>query len=130
MARVVLIDDDKALRRSLRIALERSGHEIVEAANGREGLAAFAIQPADIVVTDIVMPELEGVELIQAIRKMSPRVPIIAISGGGRGKSADYLRLATFFGATQALEKPFTIDALRAAIAALLGPPAENPDRV
>jgi DNA-binding response OmpR family regulator len=121
MLRILLIDDDSTLRRALRIALEKSGYEVVEAANGREGLAAFALQPADLVVTDIIMPEVEGVETIRGLRKASVAVPIIAISGGGRGSAEDYLYYAKIFGANRVFEKPFDIDTLRAAVASLLG---------
>lgn len=121
MPRILLIDDDTTLRRALRIALEKSGHEVTEAADGREGLAAFALQRADLVVTDIIMPEMEGVETIRGLRKASLGVPIIAISGGGRGSAEDYLYYAKIFGANKVFEKPFDIDTLRAAVATLLG---------
>ena len=122
MPRILLIDDDSTLRRALRIALERSGYIVVEAANGKEGLTAFASQAADLVVTDLIMPEVEGVETIRELRKVSAGVPIIAISGGGRGSAEDYLHYARLFGASRVFEKPFDIDTLRDAVATLLGP--------
>ena len=120
MPQILLIDDDPTLRRALRIALEKSGHHVAEAANGREGLAAFSAHPADLIVTDIIMPDVEGIETIRRLRGQSKRVPIIAISGGGRGSAEDYLLFAKALGATQVFEKPFDIDTLRAAVASLL----------
>jgi DNA-binding response OmpR family regulator len=126
MALILLIDDDATLRRGLRIALEKSGHEIVDVANGREGITAFTRRPADLVVTDIIMPDVEGIETIRLIRKVNAVVPIFAISGGGRGKPSDYLHLAKVLGATQVFAKPFDVDALRAAIATELADPAPS----
>jgi DNA-binding response OmpR family regulator len=125
MSLILLIEDDTPLRRALRLGLERSGHEIVEAGNGREGIAAFKARSADIVVTDLIMPEVEGVETIRGLRALGARVPIIAISGGGRGSPRDYLQVARHLGANHVLAKPFEIDTLRTAIASLLAPPAE-----
>jgi DNA-binding response OmpR family regulator len=126
MPRILLIEDDTTLRRALRLGLERAGHEIVEAGNGREGIAAFRRTPADVVVTDLIMPEVEGVETIRRLREMGATVPILAISGGGRGSPRDYLHIAQHLGANQVLEKPFEIDALRTAIATLLAAPTET----
>jgi DNA-binding response OmpR family regulator len=123
MPRLLLIDDDATLRRAMRIFLEKSGFEIVEASDGRAGLAAFAAQPAALVVTDLIMPEVEGVETIRALRKLSGTVPIIAISGRGSGGSADYLDDVRVLGASEVFEKPFELRALQAAIVRLLGPP-------
>ncbi len=129
MSRILLIEDDTTLRRALRLGLEKSGHQIMEAGNGREGIAAFRTTPADLVVTDLIMPEVEGVETIRSLREMSARVPILAISGGGRGSPRDYLHIARHLGANQVLEKPFEIDAFRTVIATLLAIPTEAPAR-
>jgi len=127
MPRVLLIDDDMTLRRALRLGLERSGYEVAEAGNGREGIAVFKAAPADLVITDLIMPEVEGVETIRGLRALGAKVPILAISGGGRGSSRDYLHIARHLGADHVLEKPFEIDVLRSAIAALLARPGEAP---
>jgi CheY-like chemotaxis protein len=76
--RVLIIDDDAELRSTMRKMLEAAGHEVVEAENGR-GMEAFRKQPADVVVTDIVMPKKEGIETIRDIRALSPHVRIVAI---------------------------------------------------
>ena len=121
MHRILLIEDDQMLRRALRIALVKSGYEVVEAGNGHEGLMAFKAKPVDLVVTDLIMPEMEGVETIQVLRKLSPYLPIIAISGGGRGSPADYLHFAQKLGAARAFAKPFEPGELCAAVGSLLG---------
>jgi DNA-binding response OmpR family regulator len=125
MPRILIIEDDTSLRRALRISLERSGHEIVEAGNGREGIAAFKANPADLVITDLIMPEVEGVETIRRLREMDTKVPILATSGGGRNNPRGYLYIARHLGANQVLEKPFEIETLRTAIATLLSIPSE-----
>ncbi len=121
MARILLIDDDDDLRTMLRRVLTLSGHTVVEARNGEEGLALFPQAAADLVITDIVMPGKEGLEVLMALRKKHPPVKIIAISGGGRGDATDYLHLAKQMGAARVLSKPFSNDALMSAIAAVLG---------
>jgi two-component system chemotaxis response regulator CheY len=121
MARILLIDDDDALRTMLRVTLIHFGHTVIEARNGKEGIAAFPYSEADLVITDIVMPEKEGNEVLMELRKKEPSVQIIAISGGGRGKATDYLRVAIQLGAAIALTKPFSNEALMAAVNQLLG---------
>ena len=121
MARILLIDDDDDLRTMLRLALTHFGHTVIEARNGVEGLALFPQAAADLVITDIVMPGKEGLEVLMALRKIHPPVKIIAISGGGRGDATDYLRMATKMGAARVLSKPFSNEALLAAIDAVLG---------
>lgn len=116
MARILLIDDDDSLRTMLRLTLIHFGHTVIEARNGKEGLDAFPQAKADLVITDIVMPEKEGNEVLIELRKKDPQVKIIAMSGGGRGKATDYLRVATQLGAARALAKPFSNEALMAAI--------------
>ena len=120
MPRLLVIEDDQPLLRALRLALEKLGHEVHEAGDGQAGLAAFQAHAIDLVVTDLIMPEMEGVETIRAIRKLSKTVPIIAITGGGRGTSIDYLRMAQAFGAQEVFEKPFELEILCAAVARLL----------
>jgi CheY-like chemotaxis protein len=120
MARILLIDDDDDLRTMLSLTLAHFGHTVVEARNGKEGLALLPSAQADLVITDIVMPEKEGIETITELRKNCPKLKIIAMSGGGRGNAGDYLHTAKFMGATKVLAKPFTNDLLQAAISELL----------
>ena len=121
MARILVIDDDPTIRSLVSGILERSGHSIVEAIDGRAGLAIFARESFDLVVTDIVMPEQEGIETIGAIRRLNRAVPILAISGSATiGGSGDYLRAAAALGASGTLQKPFALDAIVEAVEQLL----------
>jgi CheY-like chemotaxis protein len=83
MARILLIDDDEPVRTTLRLTLEHFGHTVIEARDGTEGLALFQHANADLVITDIVMPEKDGLEVLRELRRMHPSVKIIAISGPG-----------------------------------------------
>lgn len=130
MARILLIDDDVDVRDMLRVSLTHLGHTVVEAANGREGLELFQQSEFDLLITDIVMPEKEGLEVLMEVRKKRPPVKIIAISGGSRQSSVDYLQMARFMGAGRVLTKPFSHKELVAAIEELMGgdaSPAPSP---
>jgi DNA-binding response OmpR family regulator len=120
MARILIIDDDDAVRSMLRQALTRFGHVVIEARDGEEGLLLFPGANADLLITDILMPEKEGLEVLLELRKVQPPVKIIAISGGGRIHAKDYLGLAKRLGASKVLTKPFGIEALMAAVNELL----------
>ena len=117
MAKILVIDDEALLAKSISLFLTRAGHEVVTAGDGRTGLAAFAHEKPDLVITDIVMPVMEGMESIQTLRLQAPDLPIIAMSGGGRTKNPDFLRIAEKLGATATLAKPFAKEALLTAVA-------------
>ena len=112
IVRILVIDDDEDFRSMLRTALEQDGYAVEEARNGREGLQRYVIAPTDVVITDLLMPEQEGLETIRALRQMNPQVKIIAISGGGRTGNLNFLPLASMFGALRTLQKPFTLQQL------------------
>ncbi len=120
MGRILVIDDDQLVRFTIRTALEQAGHTVVEAENGERGLAAFAVEPFDLVITDMLMPEKEGVETVREIRRHSSSVKILAVSGGGSMKMLDYLTMAEAFGANRSLAKPFTSRALLQVVDELL----------
>jgi DNA-binding response OmpR family regulator len=120
MARILLIDDDDSVRTMLRQTLTHFGHTVIEARDGQEGLKLFQHARADLVITDIVMPEKEGLEVLMELRQEQPPVKIIAMSGGGRGMAADYLRMARGMGAARVLAKPFSHEVLMAAVNELL----------
>jgi DNA-binding NtrC family response regulator len=109
VAQILLIDDDESIRAMLAEALEEDGHSVRIAANGREGIELYT-NDIDLVITDIVMPEQEGIQTIMELRKTNPDVKIIAMSGGGRARGDDYLNLARKFGALQAFSKPLELD--------------------
>lgn len=113
MTSVLLIDDDRELLSVLSALLESLGYETRTASNGVEGLARFAEEPTRIVVTDLVMPDKEGLETIRELRAISPDVRILAISGGGLTLDArDVLAIARELGADDVLAKPFTREQL------------------
>lgn len=114
--RVLIIDDEAPLRQSMRRMLESVGHEVVEADNGRTGVALYRKQPTDVVVTDIIMPQKEGIETIRELRAIDPDVRIIAVSGGGRSQNMDFLMIAGKLGATDTLAKPFRKEELIACV--------------
>ncbi|MDB6113590.1 MAG: response regulator receiver domain [Lacunisphaera sp.] len=120
MSRLLLIDDDARLREMLSSALARAGHIVIEARDGRQGANLFRAAPPDLVITDLVMPEQEGLETIIELHREWPALPIIAISGGG----SLYLAMAAKLGAHRILAKPFALSVLLLAVAELLASPA------
>jgi len=113
MASIVLIDDDDLVRDSVRLHLEEAGHTVTTAENGEEALRILDGTRFDVIITDLLMPEIEGMELIRSARKFSA-VPIIAMTGAAVGwrptetsPGADYLAMAYRLGATKTLRKPF-----------------------
>lgn len=126
MPRILVIEDDDLLRGVLVSALQHAGYEVTQAGNGEEGLELFRALPADLVITDIVMPVQEGVETIQQLRRKSEALPIIAMSGGVANAKL-YLTIAGRMGATRVLAKPFTPQHLLAVVAEALGKPPPPP---
>jgi DNA-binding response OmpR family regulator len=120
MPKILLVDDDDALRKVLRLTLVKMGHAVVEARNGKEALALQRNEPFELILTDLIMPEKEGLETIEEFRKKFPEVKIIAMSGGGRVSVTDYLKIAKVMGADGILAKPFSNDEMAAAIDAVL----------
>ena len=117
--KVLLIEDDVITRKVMRALFEGAGHTVRDAADGRKAVALLDQVTPDLVVTDIIMPEKDGFELIRDLRRTRPTVNIIAISGGGRVDAADYLKMATAFGAHRVLAKPFNGEELMALVSDL-----------
>lgn len=120
MARILLIDDDAEVRTTLRAMLEHAGHTVVEAQDGVDGLRAMRTTAPDLIITDILMPEKEGIETIQEIRAECPDIKIIAISGGGVTGRHMFLDVAQKLGADSVLEKPVMLRTLVRSVEALL----------
>jgi DNA-binding response OmpR family regulator len=120
MSRILLIDDDDSLRAMLRDSLVHYGFTVTEARDGREGLDLLDRGGIDLVITDIVMPVKEGLEVLMELRRRQPPVKIIAISGGGRSSAMDLLQTAALMGASKVIHKPFSHDELIIAICELL----------
>jgi YesN/AraC family two-component response regulator len=120
MARVLLIDDDELVRATLRNLLKQAGHEVATADNGRDALDRERKVRFDLVITDILMPEMEGIETILALKNASPTMRVIAISGGGRTGNLEFLKMAGRLGANETLRKPFSAEELLAAVQRVL----------
>ena len=118
MATILLIDDDDQLRRLFHSALEDAGYRVLSAAGGKEGMRLLHDQVVDVIVVDIFMPDMDGLELIQLLRKSRCASKIIAISG--RSGATDYLDIAKHLGAHDTLMKPFSLQELLDAVSSQL----------
>jgi CheY-like chemotaxis protein len=120
LAKILVVDDDPAMRITVRLLLERAGHEVVVATDGQKGLAACAAGGCDLLLLDIFMPHMDGFETMRQIRIQHPTVPIIVMSGHSRAADAapepDYLAMATKLGALVGLTKPFKPSVLLAIV--------------
>jgi CheY-like chemotaxis protein len=117
MKKILVIDDDDLVRNVITKMLEREGFKVITAVNGKEGVELFYTDPADLVITDLIMPEKDGIETILELKKAFPEIKIIAISGGGQlgpGKvgATDYLSIAKAYGASCILTKPVEMNIL------------------
>jgi DNA-binding response OmpR family regulator len=120
MHRILVIDDDAGVRDTIRRTLDGHPYEVITAENGEHGLSVCRSTPPDLVITDIVMPTMEGLQTIRELRRERPTLPIIAISAGGRGRRHDFLEIARQLGAWEILVKPFDPDELVALIESCL----------
>lgn len=118
-ARVLVIDDDTLVRRTMCAALKKLGYITTEAATGSEGVAEYMKGRHDIVITDVMMPDKNGLQAITEIRAVNPAVKIVAMSGGGTNNDGNYLELARDVGALATLAKPFTADDIAQVLAQL-----------
>jgi len=117
--RILLVDDDELSRGTIHQMLERAGYAVTSTESGTEALELFRTDRHNVVVTDLIMPDTDGLELIQELRKLDPQVKILAISGGGRVNANEYLTVARKFGAAGILAKPFSNQELKEAIGSL-----------
>ena len=112
MAKILAIDDDGQCSLMLKMVFEQAGHTVSTAANGKTGLKMARDEPFDLIITDVLMPEKDGLELIKELRRYKPDVQIIAISGGGVLYAEDCLKMAKLFGAQHILKKPIDVRVL------------------
>ena len=120
MSTILVVDDDHSVLDVMSEMLRLEGHNVEVAENGQQAVDFVARQPFDLVITDLIMPEKEGLETIADIRRQHNHIPIIAISGGGRLGPNDYLETARFIGANATLAKPFARQELLQTVDALL----------
>ena len=126
MQTLLIIEDDHHILLMIKRMLEPLGLEIKLASDGQEGLDMFHKFEVDLVITDIIMPEKEGLEIIREMRRERPKLKIIAMSGGGKISADNYLETAKIFGAEIILEKPFTRKQMVSAVQKLLGDTSSN----
>jgi len=118
MATILCIDDEESMRTVLQVSLERAGYRVLTAEHGKDGLRLLEHQEVDLIVVDIFMPEMDGLELIPLLRKTRPATKMIAISGGSG--TMDQLDIAKKLGAHDTLRKPFSVQELLAAVSCQL----------
>jgi CheY-like chemotaxis protein len=124
VARILIVDDDLAVQATIKILLERAGHSVVAASDGRKGLVIFESERFDLLFLDIFMPGMDGLEMMRMIHQRQPLIPVIIISGrpiaSDSESGPDFLTMATKLGAVSSLQKPFKPAALLAAVTGCL----------
>jgi len=120
MPHILIIDDDTAIRSVFEQLLQSKGYSVETASEGKAGLEKMHARKPDLIITDIMMPEMDGLEVVQRIRDEHPKLPVIAISGGMQTTSMNFLPLAERFGACKVFEKPIALAKLVEAIENLL----------
>lgn len=124
--KILVIDDDSAVRYTVSRILHSSGYEVVTACDGHSGMALFREQRPDLVITDIIMPNQEGIETIRLMRREHPEAKIIAISGGARIGNLDVLEIAKKLGADDVIHKPFDAAELLGRVGKFLAAPGQD----
>jgi DNA-binding response OmpR family regulator len=120
MPGILIVEDDKELREMLKVSLIRHKYSVLEAIDGKDAISHFKPSIIDLVVTDLIMPEEDGLKVIMKLRELKPQLKIIAISGGGKAGPGSYLKLAKALGADAVFSKPFSINDLVSKIESLL----------
>lgn len=121
MKRILVIDDDEKIRTVFSRFLGRYGYAVDCAADGKKGLDQLEAEPPDLVITDIMMPEADGLEVVLSMRGKHPDIPVIAISGGMHSAPLDFLPMVKKFGAVKVFYKPVELEKLLEGIRELLG---------
>jgi len=120
MPGILIVEDDNDLRTMLKVSLNRRRFIVLEAENGKEALTHFKPSVTDLVITDLIMPEEDGLKVIMRMRELKPSIKIIAISGGGKAGPGSYLNLAKALGADAIYSKPFSVNDMITKIEELL----------
>lgn len=121
MPGILIIDDDVAIRSMMSQILSSAGYQVSTAADGKAGINLYRENPTDLIITDLVMPEKDGIELIMELRREFPQAKVIAMSGGSQYGNMDYLKTARMLGALRVLDKPFEIDTLLQIVSESIG---------
>jgi CheY-like chemotaxis protein len=116
MLRILVVDDDDSFRKMMCQTLTEMGYEVMEARNGKEAVQVYELCPSDVVLTDLIMPDTDGIETIREFRRIHSAVKIIAMSGGGWVGTRNYLKAAKLLGADETLTKPFAKEDVAAMI--------------
>lgn len=127
MPRILVIDDNDVFRSTICLWLKHHGYEVTQAGNGKEAMEMLAKSTPDVILTDILMPEQDGLETIQAVRKKMPHLKIIAMSGGMLDGRVDFLPIAAKFGADHVMPKPFSGSELLLVLEKVLATPKDEP---
>jgi CheY-like chemotaxis protein len=120
MPGILIVEDDTDLREMLKVSLVRRKYTVIEAVNGKEAIARFKPSVTDLVITDLIMPEDDGLTVIMKLKEIKPSIRIIAISGGGKAGPGNYLSLAKALGADAIFSKPFPVNDLIVTIERML----------
>jgi len=127
MESILIIDDEPQIRSMIRLILERSGYTVIEASDGIEGIRRFREKPTDLIITDLIMPNKDGIGMIIELKKEFPDVKIVAMSGGGLNRPEGYLRGAQKLGAACTLSKPINRQELLRVVRDTLNTESETP---
>jgi CheY-like chemotaxis protein len=123
-AEILLVEDDAALARALEAVLRRDGYPVVLATNGRAAMDCITKHRVALVISDIFMPDGDGLELLNFLRRLTPHPPLVAMSGAGDGRVGNMLKVAGALGAARILAKPFSPSQLLTLVRELIGPAA------
>jgi len=118
--KILVVDDEEAIRKMVRVILGDDLYEFAEAGNGVAAQDLLGKQSFDLIISDVIMPDCDGIELVMAVRQKLPNIKVIVMSGGGRVRASHYLDLAEKLGATRVFEKPFDTMGLRQAVKEML----------
>ena len=122
MAHVLVVDDDDDVRAVVRKVVAKLGHQVWDVADGAEALKVIETTPVDLIISDVYMADMDGMELLVRIQQLELDVPVVVISGGGFKSKEDVLKMATACGAVATLDKPFTVEQLRETVEPFLSP--------
>ena len=129
MKNILLVDDEEAIRKMMRRILQDDSYEFSEAENGAVAIKKLEAKKFDLIITDVIMPDCDGIELVMNVRKKTPETKVIVMSGGGRVRADHYLQLAEKLGAVSVFEKPFDASELRETVRKYLSEPCDAEEK-